>query len=183
MATIRCNRPRPILLPTSGKGITVIAVANGDTSGNAAQRLGQVGSHTRERPAKLSAWICPAAPTSTSNGGAGFRFNNGASLYDTPVSNAGFHIVTWQVDDATKLCRRQAVCRRHVAGQHIHWLQHRAQDTTSFTGIDLELILGTGRSAQRRFAYRATITRASWPNSWYSTNSFPLARSISSQTT
>ena len=86
-------------LPTVSKGITVIAVANGDASGNTAQRLGQIGSHAGTA-GKIVGLDLSTTPTSTSNGGAGFRFNNGASLYDTPVANAGFHIVTWQVDDA-----------------------------------------------------------------------------------
>ncbi len=132
-------------LPTLSKGITVIAVANGDTSGNTAQRLGQIGSHAGTA-GKIVGLDLSTTPTSTSNGGAGFRFNNGASLYDTPIANTGFHIVTWQVDDAQSYANAKLFVDGTLPGQHIHRFQYQPPDTTSFSGSDLELILGTGRN-------------------------------------
>jgi hypothetical protein len=132
-------------LPSSGKGITVIAVATGDTSGNAAQRLGQVGSHAGTA-AKTVGMDMSTSHTSTSNGGAGFRFNNGASLYETPIANGGFHIVTWQVDDA----QNYADAKLFVDGTlpaNTFTGTSTTSNTTSFSGTDLELILGTGRNS------------------------------------
>jgi arylsulfatase A-like enzyme len=132
-------------LPTSGEGITVIAVARGDTSGNPAQRLGQIGSQAGTS-GRITGFDVSTAPTSTSNGGAGFRFNNGASLYDTPIESAGFHIVTWRVDngqsyaDATLFVDGTLPANTFTGSS-------TASATTTFTGSDLELILGTGRAA------------------------------------
>jgi hypothetical protein len=131
-------------LPTSGEGITVITVARGDTSGNTAQRLGQLGSQAGTA-GRMVGLDVSTSPTSTSNGGAGFRFNNGASLYDTPIVNAGFHIVTWRVDhgqsyaDATLFVDGTQPANTFTGST--------ASGTTNFTGTDLELILGTGRAA------------------------------------
>jgi uncharacterized sulfatase len=132
-------------LPTVGKGITVIAVTKGDSSGNTAQRLGQIGAHGGTA-GKIVGMDVSATQTSTSNGGAGFRFNNGASLYDTPISTSGFHIVTWEVDDG----QNYADAKMFVDGTlpaNTFTGTSTTSNTTSFTGTDLELILGTGRSA------------------------------------
>lgn len=132
-------------LPTSGEGITVIVVARGDTSGNAAQRLGQIGSQAGTA-GRMVGFDVSTSATSTSNGGAGFRFNNGASLYDTPIANAGFHIVTWQVDNG----QSYADAKMFVDGTlpaNTFTGSSTATATTNFTGSDLELILGTGRAA------------------------------------
>ena len=131
-------------LPTSGKGITVIAVASGDTSGNAAQRLGQIGSHSGTA-GKIVGLDVSGTATSTSNGGAGFRYNNGASLYDTPVSNAGFHIVTWQVDDGQSYADAKLLVDGTLPANTFTGAS-TSTGTAAFSGNDLELILGTGRS-------------------------------------
>jgi uncharacterized sulfatase len=132
-------------LPISGEGITVIAVARSDTSGNAAQRLGQIGSQAGTA-GRIVGLDVSSTMTSTSNGGAGFRFNNGASLYDTPIANAGFHIMTWRVDhgqsyaDATLFVDGTQPANTFTGSS-------TASATTTFTGSDLELLLGTGRAA------------------------------------
>jgi uncharacterized sulfatase len=133
-------------LPTSSKGITVIAVATDDTSRNTAQRLGQIGSHagTAGRTVGLDV---SSSPTSTSNGGAGFRFNNGASLYDTPIENDGFHIVTWQVGDGKSYADATMFVDGTLPANKFTGATTNATGTTTFTGTDLELLLGTGRSA------------------------------------
>ena len=133
-------------LPSSGKGITVIAVANHDASGNAAQRLAQIGSHAGTS-GKIVGLDMSNTPTSTSNGGAGFRFNNGASLYDTPVSNAGFHIVTWQVDDGQSYADAKLFVDGTLPANTFTGTSTTPTNTATFTGTDLELILGTGRSS------------------------------------
>jgi arylsulfatase A-like enzyme len=132
-------------LPTSGNGITVIAVARGDTSGNAAQRLGQLGSHAGTA-GHIVGFDVSTSATSTSNGGAGFRFNNGASLYDTNIANAGFHIVTWQIDNG----QSYADAKLFVDGTlpaNTFTGSASGSGTETFTGTDLELLLGTGRAA------------------------------------
>jgi uncharacterized sulfatase len=133
-------------LPSSGKGITVIAVANHDASGNAAQRMAQIGSHAGTS-GKIVGLDMSNTTTSTSNGGAGFRFNNGASLYDTPVSNAGFHIVTWQVDDGQSYADAKLLVDGTLPANTFTGTSTAPTNTATFTGTDLELILGTGRSS------------------------------------
>ena len=132
-------------LPSSVKGITVIAVATGDTSGGEAQRLGQIGSRAGTS-GKIVGLDASSSSTETNNGGAGFRFNNGASLYDTPVASNGFHIVTWQVDDA----QSYAEARLFVDGTlpaNTFTGSSTTANSTSFSGTDFELILGTGRNS------------------------------------
>jgi hypothetical protein len=131
-------------LPTFGKGITVIAVATGDVSTNTAQRLGQLGSHAGTA-GKIVGLDASTSSTGSNNGGSGFRFNNGAALYDTPIANSGFHIVTWQIDDA----QSYADAKMYVDGTlpvNTYTGAGSNSNTTSFSGTDLELILGTGRS-------------------------------------
>jgi hypothetical protein len=132
-------------LPTSGNGVTVIAVATHDQSGNAAQRLGQFGSHTGAA-GKSVGFDVSQTLTSTSNGGAGFRFNNGASLYDTPVASDSFHIVTWQVANGQSYTNAKLYVDGTTASNTFTGSSTNSPDTTTFTGTDLELLLGTGRS-------------------------------------
>lgn len=132
-------------LPSSGKGITVFAVATSDTSGNPAQRLGQVGSHGGTA-GKIVGLDVSNTSTSSSNGGAGFRFNDGASLYNTPIANAGFHIVAWQVDNGQPYTDATMYVDGTLPANIFTGASNNTPNTTSFSGTDLELILGTGRS-------------------------------------
>ena len=86
-----------------------------------------------------------ATPTSAANGGAGFRFNDGSSVYDTPLSDPGFHIVVWQVDDGQAYADAKMFVDGTVAANT--FTGNGPANTTSFSGTDLELILGTGRAA------------------------------------
>ncbi len=131
-------------LPNPGKGITVIAVATGDTSGNPAQRLGQLGSRAGTA-GKIVGFDASTSATSTDNGGAGFRFNNGAALYNTPVAESGFHIVTWQVGNAQSYADAKLFVDGTLPANTFTGTSTTA-NMTSFSGSDLELILGTGRS-------------------------------------
>jgi uncharacterized sulfatase len=132
-------------LPDVGKGITVIAVATSDTSGNPAQRLGQLGSHAGTNGNVVGLDVS-SSTTGTSNGGAGFRFNNGASLYDTPVANAGFHIVTWQIDDGASYANAKMFVDGTLPANSFTGSSTAPANTIGFSGADLELLLGTGRS-------------------------------------
>jgi hypothetical protein len=132
-------------LPNVGNGLTVIAVATADASGNTAQRLGQVGSRAGTN-GKMVGFDVSNTDMSTSNGGAGFRFNNGASLYDTPISDNGFHIVAWQVDDAQAYAHATMFVDGTLPANTFRGSSTNTTSTTSFSGTDLEVILGTGRN-------------------------------------
>jgi uncharacterized sulfatase len=131
-------------LPSAGKGVTIVAVATHDTSGDTAERLGQLGS-SNGTAGQVVGLDVSSTSTGTSNGGAGFRFNNGASLHDTPIADSGFHIVVWQADqgqayaDATMFVDGTLAANRFSGSS--------SSGSTSFSGSDLELILGTGRAA------------------------------------
>jgi len=131
-------------LPSSGGGITVIAVATSDTTGSAAQRLGQLGSGSGTA-GRIVGLDVSSSPTSTSNGGAGFRFNNGSALYDTPMTNSGFHIVTWRVDHAQSYAAATLFVDGTLPANT--FTGSSTSSTTNFSGSDLELLLGTGRAA------------------------------------
>ncbi len=85
--------------------------------------------------------------TSTSNGGAGFRFNNGASLYDTSVASGGFHIVTWQIGDGQTYTNAKLYVDGTTAADTFTGSSTNTTSMATFSGSDLELLLGTGRSA------------------------------------
>jgi arylsulfatase A-like enzyme len=132
-------------LPNSGNGITVIAVATHDQSGNAAQRLGQFGSHSGAAGQSVG-FDASKMLTSTNNGGAGFRFNNGASLYDTPLASDGFHIVTWQIADGQAYTNAKMYVDGTTAANTFTGSSTNTTSASTFSGTDLELLLGTGRS-------------------------------------
>ncbi|QDU56595.1 hypothetical protein [Aeoliella mucimassa] len=84
--------------------------------------------------------------TSTNNGGAGFRFNNGASLYDTSLDAENFHIVAWQVDPGQTYADATLYVDGTLPENIFSGSSNSPTGTASFTGSNLELILGTGRS-------------------------------------
>lgn len=132
-------------LPGTNRGLTVVAVTTADTTGAPAQRLAQMG-HRNGTAGKIVGLDVSSSSTSTPNGGAGFRFNNGASVYDTPLGDAGFHIVVWQVDHQ----QAYADAKLFVDGTtHAHTFTGSSSSTgaMNFSGSDLELLLGTGRAA------------------------------------
>jgi hypothetical protein len=132
-------------LPVSNRGVTVMAVATGDTSGDTAQRLGQIGD-SGGAAGQVVGLDVSTSPTSTSNGGAGFRFNNGASLYDTPITGPGFHIVVWQIDDGQTYADAKLFVDGTRPENTFTGVSTSPTNTVSFTGSDLELLLGNGRS-------------------------------------
>ncbi|MBA3481069.1 MAG: sulfatase-like hydrolase/transferase, partial [Pirellulales bacterium] len=131
-------------LPTPGQGITVFAVTTADTSGASAERLAQIGKSTGAA-GQAAGLDVSTTPTSADNGGAGFRFNDGSSLYDTPLSDPGFHIVVWQVDDGQAYADAKMFVDGTLAANT--FTGNGPTNTTNFSGNDLELILGTGRAA------------------------------------
>ena len=133
-------------LPSPGAGITVFAVAKGDESGDTAERLAQLGD-SGGTAGEVVGLDVSTSSTSTSNGGAGFRFNNGASLYDTQLEADAFHIVAWQVDPGKTYADATLYVDGTLPGNIFSGSSNNPTGTVGFTGADLELILGTGRAA------------------------------------
>jgi arylsulfatase A-like enzyme len=131
-------------LPAAGKGVTVFAVTTADTSGDTAERLGQFGKSSGAA-GQVAGLDVSSTGTDTNNGGAGFRYNDGAALYDTPLTQSGFHIVVWQVGDGQAYSDATMYVDGTVAANT--FTGNGPANTTSFSGADLELLLGTGRSA------------------------------------
>jgi hypothetical protein len=133
-------------LPNSGRGITVLAVTTSDSSGATAERIGQIGD-SGGAAGQIVGFDVSKSPASESNGGAGFRFNNGASLYDTPIAADGFHIVAWQIDDAQAYAEAKLFVDGTLPANTFSGACTSPTNTVNFSGNDLELLLGTGRSA------------------------------------
>jgi hypothetical protein len=132
-------------LTSAGRGITVVAVTTSDTSGATAERMGQIGD-SGGAAGQVVGFDVSKSPTSESNGGAGLRFNNGASLYDTPVSAGGFHIVAWRIDDAQAYADATLFVDGTLPANTFTGTSTSPTNTINFAGSDLELLLGTGRS-------------------------------------
>ncbi|TWT77298.1 Arylsulfatase [Posidoniimonas polymericola] len=132
-------------LPSPEAGVTVFAVAKGDGSGDPAERLAQLGS-SGGGGGQIVGLDASTSGTSTSNGGAGFRFNDGASLYDTPLDADDFHIVAWQVDPARTYSEATLFVDGTLPANTFSGSSTTPAGVAGFSGSDLELILGTGRS-------------------------------------
>ncbi len=88
----------PLSFPSVNDGVTIFIVAQGDQSGDAAERILQLG-----RIASPNTGRCLGADFSTNttgtDGGSGGRFNNGKCLVraNNPITT-GFHIAALQID-------------------------------------------------------------------------------------
>ncbi|HEX6960533.1 MAG TPA: dockerin type I repeat-containing protein, partial [Lacipirellula sp.] len=133
-------------LPAPGQGITVFAVTTGDTSGATAERLGQFGKSSGAA-GQVVGFDASSASASTANGGAGFRFNDGSSLYETPLTDPGFHIVVWQVDEGATYADATMFVDGTLPANTFTGSGAGAGSAVGLNGSDLELLLGTGRSA------------------------------------
>lgn len=132
-------------LPNSGEGITVFAVASSDSSGSPAQRLAQLGDNAGVAGQSVG-FDMSNTSTSTGNGGAGFRFNAGAALYDTPIAgNSDFHIVAWQIDDGQAYADAKLFVDGTLPANTFTGTANNA-NSVNFSGNDLELLLGNGRN-------------------------------------
>jgi arylsulfatase A-like enzyme len=132
-------------LSVPNRGITVFAVATGDASGETAERLGQIGDSGGAAGQAVGLDVS-TSPTSTSNGGAGFRFNNGASLYDSPITDPGFHIIVWQIDNGQAYADAKLFVDGTLPANTFTGSGTSPTNTMNFSGSDLELLLGTGRN-------------------------------------
>lgn len=133
-------------LPSPGAGITVFAVAKGDGSGEVAERLAQLGD-SGGTAGEVVGLDVSTSSTSENNGGGGFRFNNGASLYDTALDASDFHIVAWQVDPGKTYADATMYVDGTMPDNIFRGSSTNPSGSVGFSGSDLELILGTGRAA------------------------------------
>lgn len=132
-------------LPLPAGGVTVFAVTTADSSGDVAERLGQLGSGDGAAGQVVGLDVSSSS-TSTNNGGAGFRFNDGAALYDTPLGDAGFHIVAWQVEPGQSYNDATMYVDGTLAANTFTGSSNNPGGGVQFSGNDLELLLGTGRA-------------------------------------
>jgi arylsulfatase A-like enzyme len=131
-------------LTTADDGMTIFLVTTGDQSGEIAERVAHLGSGTGAGGQVVG--IDVSGSTTSQGGGAGLRFNNGAALYDTPLQMADdFHIVVVQVDhnqdydDAVVYVDGATPAHTYTGGAN-------ASGPLDLSGVDLELVVGTGRS-------------------------------------
>lgn len=132
-------------LPEVSEGITVFAVASSDPSGATAERLGQFG-RVAGTPGQAVGLDLSQTTTGVADGGAGFRFNNGAALYDTPIAGGGFHIIAWQVGHGQAYQDATLLVDGALPANTFSGSSNNPTGTVSFTGNDLQLLLGTGRN-------------------------------------
>ncbi|MCA9235696.1 MAG: sulfatase-like hydrolase/transferase [Planctomycetales bacterium] len=131
-------------LPSASGGVTVFAVTTADSSGQVAERLGQLGD-SGGAAGEVVGFDVSSSATSTSNGGAGYRFNNGAALYDTAVADPGFHIVAWQIEPGQSYDDATLYVDGTLGANTFTGSSTNTAGSVQFTGSDLELLLGTGR--------------------------------------
>ena len=129
-------------LSLDGDGVTIVAVVTGDFTGDAAQRLGQLGDNTGT-PGETVAFDVSTSSTDDPNGGAGFRFNNGANLYDTPLDQQ-FHIVVWQIGEGDTYDQAKLFVDGTTADNLFTGESNQPGKMLSLLGSDLQLTLGTG---------------------------------------
>ena len=131
-------------LADASKGITVVAVVTGDAGGTAARRLGQFGDGGGAG-GKVAGFDVSTSNTAATNGGAGFRFNDGASLYDTAL-DASFHIVVWQIAGGECYADAKLYVDGTDAAHRFTGTSANAAGRIDLSGGGLQLLLGTGRN-------------------------------------
>ena len=125
-------------------GFTVFVVAEGDASGETAERAAQFGSRTGDAGQIVALDLSTSDPAAT-NGGSGLRFNDGANLHDAGLDAGEFHILAFQIapggsyEDATLFVDGTRVDNRFTGDSN------NPDGRLDLSGTDLELILGTGR--------------------------------------
>ncbi|TWU43303.1 hypothetical protein Q31b_23410 [Novipirellula aureliae] len=123
-----------------GAGLTMFYVATGDQSGDVAARLFQFGSSTNN-----SGEIVAADLSTTDGEQSGFRFNNGAALYDAPIDPDAFPIGILRVIPGEGHNEAQFFVNGLMDENRFTGNGNNPNNTIMLTDNDLELILGTGR--------------------------------------
>jgi arylsulfatase A-like enzyme len=131
LASSQTNR-----LPNPGRGLTIFMVATGDQSGDRAARAAQVGAAAGTNGQVVGADL--------SDGETGFRFNNGAAVYDASFDPDDFHIFVFQIDHQASYASAKLFIDGTVDANTFTGLASAA-GTTNFGEDTLELLLGTGR--------------------------------------
>jgi arylsulfatase A-like enzyme len=131
-------------LTTAASGVTIFLIATADPSGETAERAMQLGSSTGASGSMVGVDLSSSA-TSTDNGGAGFRFNDGRSSYDAGIDNSQFHILAFRVPQGQSYANATMYVDGTLPANTFSGNSTNATATTSFSGANLELLLGTGR--------------------------------------
>lgn len=124
-------------LPTTGGGFTLFLVATGDKSGQTAARASQIGSSTGGGGRAVGTDLSSET---------GMRFNNGAALYNAGAIADDFHIFVFRVDHNSLYADATLFIDGTTDANTFKGNSNSASNLTNFSGSDLELILGTGRS-------------------------------------
>lgn len=122
-------------LPNPASGLTIFLVATGDQSGQTAARATQIGSSfgTAARVVGTDLSI-----------DTGFRFNNGASLYDASLGT-DFHIIIFRIARGMSYADATLYVDGTTDANTFTGNSNNATALTNFSGSNLELLLGTGR--------------------------------------
>ena len=131
-------------LPHKGQGVTMFAVVTGDMTGAAARHLGQLGDKTGTAGRSVGLDVSTTAK-STENGGAGFRFDDGAALYDARLDTK-FHILIWQIAEGGSYADAHFYVDGTTPDHLFTGASINAAGTVSLLGNDLQFVLGNGRS-------------------------------------
>jgi endonuclease/exonuclease/phosphatase family metal-dependent hydrolase len=131
-------------LPTTGGGVTVFMIATSDQGSDPAERAAQLG-RADGAAGRVIGMDLSSTSTSTTDGGAGFRWNNGRSAYNAGINDSDFHIIVFQVDHNASY----ADAKMYIDGTQTANLftgnSSNGTATTQLNGSTLELLLGTGR--------------------------------------
>jgi arylsulfatase A-like enzyme len=131
-------------LTIANNGITVFMVATADPSGDTAERAMQLGASTGNAGSIVGVDLSSSA-TSTDNGGAGFRFNDGRATYDVGIGDSQFHILAFRVAQGQSYADATMYVDGTLPANTFSGNSSNATSSTNFSGNALELLLGTGR--------------------------------------
>lgn len=129
-------------LTTASGGVTVFLVATADQGTETGERAMQIGRSTAAG-GTVAGLDLSRTSTSNSEGGAGFRFNNGRALYDAGVNDSDFHIIAFQVGHNEAYSQATMYVDGTLPANT--FTGQGTSGSTVFNGSQLELLLGGGR--------------------------------------
>jgi hypothetical protein len=104
----------------------------------------QLGASTGQSGSVVGVDLSSSA-TSTDNGGAGFRFNDGRSTYDAGIADSQFHILAFRVPQGQPYANATMYVDGTMPANTFSGSSSIATSSTNLAGSMLELLLGTGR--------------------------------------
>ena len=129
-------------LTTASGGVTVFLVATADQGTETGERALQIGRSTAAGGTVAGVDLSRTS-TSVTEGGAGFRFNNGRALYDTGINDSDFHIIAVQVGHNETYSQATMYVDGTLPANTFNG--QGGSSSTVFSGSQLELLLGGGR--------------------------------------